>query len=102
MSKTIRFDIESNSPQGTTFTGNRSPKLAGSSNTKRKANFGINSTEPQGTTFTGNKSHISIPHANKAPKEVKTLSESSGTYKPAKVGGRDFGGSVGVGKSSPK
>lgn len=102
MSKTTRFDIKSNSPQGTTFQGNRSAKLAGSSNTKRKANFGINSTEPQGTTFTGNKSHISLPNADKAPPASKAVSESSGTYKAAKVGGRDFGGSVPVGKSSPK
>lgn len=96
MSKTTRFDIESNNPQGTTFVGNRSPKLAGSSNTKRKTNFGISCNDPQGTTFLGNKSHISIPNANKAPKAVKTVSESTGTYKPAKVAGRDFGGSVGV------
>lgn len=102
MSKTTRFDIESNSPQGTTFQGNRSPKFAGATNTKRKANFGIGSNDPQGTTFTGNKSHISMPNANKAPKGNKVESSSSGTYKPAKVGGRDFGGSVGVGKSSPK
>lgn len=103
MSKTTRFDIESNNPQGATFQGNRSPKFAGATNTKRKANFGINATEPQGTTFVGNKSHIAMPHASTSPKSTKVESGSSnGTYKPAKVGGRDFGGSVGVGKSSPK
>lgn len=105
MGKTVRFDIESNEPQGSTFEGNKFPKLAGSSNTKRKANFGVRNGEPNGTTFVANKSHISMPNADQTPKESKVISSAGGqgsTYKPARSGPKDFGGSVGVGTSSPK
>jgi hypothetical protein len=76
-------------------------KLAGASNTKRKASFGVQ-CGPNGDTFTVDRSHISMPNADKAPKESKTVSSSTGRYSPQGRGPQNFGGSVGVGKSSPK
>lgn len=103
MSKTKRFDIESNSPHGTTFAGNKSPSFAGSSNSKKSSRFGIGDGDPNGTTFVKNTSHISFPKASGTPSD-KTKSQSSGQgkYSPASKGPQDFGGSVPVGKSSRK
>lgn len=103
MSKTKRFDIESGSPHGTTFD-NCPAKFAGSSNSKRSARFGVGNGDPTGTTFVKNSSHIDFPHASGTPKSTKVESKSGGQgkYSPASKGPQDFGGSIGVGKSSRK
>lgn len=97
MSKTKRFDIESGSPHGTTFTP-KPGSFAGSSNSKRSARFGVGDGDPNGTTFVKNSSHISFPHASGTPKGTKVQSKSGGQgkYSPSSSGPRDFGGSVGV------
>lgn len=104
MSKTKRFEIEANEPSGTTFTA-RPGRFAGDKQSKRAARFGIGDGDPTGITFEPDLSHIKFPHADGGPvREVKTISKTSGQgeYNPAKPAPRDFGGSVGVGKSSPK
>lgn len=113
MSKTRRFEIYGNEPNGTTFEDGDKAKFAGPKNTKRKARFGVENDEPHGTTFEDpEKSHIQFPNADTGKvMGVKTIAETKGQgeYEPEKAagrlkpGGNDYsGGSVGVGKSSPK
>jgi hypothetical protein len=104
MSKTKRFCIESNEPHGTTFESAKELGLAGAHNKKRASRFSIETDEPEGITFPHAGSHIDLPNADRAPKESKTESTSSGQgeYNPARSGPQNFGGSVGVGTSAPK
>lgn len=110
MSKTRRFEIYGDEPKGTTFEDGTGAKFAGPKNKKRAARFGVENDEPRGTTFEDPaESHIRFPHADGAKlRGVKTIHETSGQgeYEPEKGSGRlkpgEIGGSVGVGKSSPK
>lgn len=98
------FGIKSDEPCGTTFEHAGPGSRAGATNTKRKADFGVE--VPTGPTITTNRSHINMPNADRKPKESKQTYEAGGqgsTYSPPRSSGnKDFGGSVGVGKSSPK
>jgi hypothetical protein len=102
MSKTKRFDIEANEPSGTTFTA-KPGSFAGDKQSKRSARFGIE-CGPSGTTFQAPNEIVKFPDASDKPKATKVVSASSGQgkYSPPRVGARDFGGSVGVGKSARK
>lgn len=106
MSKTKRFEIHSDEPRGTTFDAAKDQyaHLAGAKNKKRAARFGIETDEPEGTTFQHAGSHIDFPKADRSAPESKVVASSSGQgeYNPAKSGPHDFGGSIGVGTSSPK
>ncbi len=110
MSKTKRFEIHDQEPNGPTFDedGKGSGiygRLAGAKNKKRPDRFGINCDEPEGVTFEKAGSHIDFPKADRGtPMESKVVASSSGQgeYEPAKSGPVDFGGSVPVGKSAPK
>jgi hypothetical protein len=115
MSKTKRFEIYGNEPSGTTFEDVAETKWAGSKNKKPRDNFGIENDEPHGDTFVDpEKSHIDFPKADRGPVlGTKAIAESGGQgeYDPMRAAGRlksgdgdgqYSGGSVGVGKSSPK
>lgn len=106
MSKTKRFCIESQEPNGTTFESHKDQydHLAGAKNKKRSANFGIETDEPEGITFPHAGTHVDLPDADRTPKESKVEAESSGQgeYNPARSGPQNFGGSIAVGKSAPK
>lgn len=109
MSKTKRFDIETAEPNGTTFTA-RPAHFAGNKQSKRTARFGIGDGDPTGITFEPDLSHINFPKADVGVRDVKTISETSGQgeYEPSAKGSPNAttaasgGGSIAVGKSSPK
>lgn len=98
------FGVMSDEPCGTTFEHAGPGSRAGATNTKRNARFGVEQG-PHGATFTEDSTHIKTPNADQKPKESKVISAKGGqgsTYSPPGSGPKDFGGSVGVGKSSPK
>jgi len=99
MAKKANFGVMSDEPNGTTFTHGGFPKLAGASNTKRKAQFGV-VKEAVGPTINVNSPAIGeFPKADKAKLEGnKTIAETSGqgSYSPKKSGPQDFGGSEAV------
>lgn len=117
MSKTKRFEIYSDEPSGPTFDedGKGSSiydRLAGPKNKKRSDRFGIENDEPCGETFEDPpKSHINFPKADSGPHlGVKVLAATSGQgeYEPRTDQLPDAnvkdtgGGSIPIGKSSPK
>lgn len=94
MSKTIKFDIHSDSPQGTTFQGNRThaPDVAASwSQKKPKINTSIHCNSPQGTTFVGNKPILNFPKASDTPMKSKQQTTATGTYSPSSAAGKSSG-----------
>ena len=50
MSKSKRFEIYDQEPNGMTFDDVKETKWAGESNKKRAARFGVENDEPHGTT----------------------------------------------------
>lgn len=98
------FGVKSDEPCGTTFEHAGPGSRAGATNTKRKASFGVEVPGPQ-VDQEGSDTHVESMNADRKPKESKIISEAGGqgsTYKPPRANRDNFGGSVGVGKSSPK
>lgn len=113
MSKSKRFEIYDQEPNGMTFDDVKETKWAGESNKKRAARFGVENDEPHGTTYEDPaKSHINFPKADAAPvlgNKVVAASSGQGEYEPENAAGRLkesnsylMGGSISVGKSAPK
>lgn len=112
MSKTKRFEIYTDEPHGPTFDEMEKLKFAGEKNKKKSARFGIIADEPTGDTFVdGLRSHIDFPKADSATllgNKVIADSSGQGEYEPPKstlpdaTAAGSGGGSISIGKSSPK
>ncbi len=111
MGKTKRFEIYDREPHGTTFEDVSENDWAGSKNKKKSARFGVETKEPDGTTFIDKGSHIDFPKADRAPLlGLKVIAESGGQGKytpptstlPDATKEDTGGGSIAIGKSSPK
>lgn len=113
MKTSSKFGVYSEEPKGTTFEPGTFPKVAGDSNTKRKARFGVMNDEPKNVTFNDPENKPSppfpIPSADVAPMKSKTINETGGQgmYDPMTASGRvaagsSYAGRPGIGKSSPK
>jgi hypothetical protein len=72
--------------------------------TKKPDRFGVMKDEPNGTTFQGaQKALFDLPDASKAPlRGIKTITETTGLYVPAKSGPVNMAGEVPTGKSAKK